>query len=741
MENYIVPYINITPKGVIAQTQNIKTLMGKIKDSINCNQLIESGNIYINEDFVKYVKIFNESNHDKIFSIGNLYDENIKEVFDLYGTTYLENHNSIDFLIKIYFYKVKNIELLTKKTIENFNLIFQYNYFTRNNILNLDWHSYRNSLFTKDIEKSKFMNLAYVQPKYCRSKLFSHQINNISQILKIYNEPEEIPITGITMKFENNLIYDFEGNKFIEEDMIPKYEIQGGMILDEPGTGKTLQFILFLLELNKKSLVLVPNNSIKKVWLDEFKKHIEFDIHKSTIEIMTFEELETFILVDTNILDNFEIIGIDEIHILYSKTDKKDLFQKIILSKIKSRWGITGTPFVDNSSLFNIIKFLSGQNFRNERIAHIPSLQDKLIKLFLKNLKINMIQDYKWPELTINDIFVELDIVQRKLYETESNTTSNKTNLRKIISEVQLMFGDNDITTPAELKMYVTKHYKELYETELSTLKTMIEQFENLKHKKYTFTDELEFIQRIEHYKRNILIQEGNVLKHKAGYDYFMTSIETISDIFENKSIDDNCAICLGEHTQPIKYFKLCGHYFCSTCIDELYSNVSYLSTTHIKCPICRKETPKNDIILVQDVGEINDSPKLHEIYKILLNSSDKFIIFSQFNVLDKFHSQFSKKNINAMTYEEYSSYNENPTLQDKCHALLLSSDKNAEGIDLSMFDKLIIFEPFEDHMYCKEIEKQLIARIHRIGRTKPVEVIRLITSDTIEEDIYSKFS
>ena len=93
------------------------------------------------------------------------------------------------------------------------------------------------------------------------------------------------------------------------------------------------------------------------------------------------------------------------------------------------------------------------------------------------------------------------------------------------------------------------------------------------------------------------------------------------------------------------------------------------------------------------------------------------------------------------MTYEEYSYHNENPTIQDECRVLLLSSDKNAEGINLSMFDKLIIFEPFEDHMYCKEIEKQLIARIHRIGRTKPVEVIRLITADTIEEDIYSKFS
>ena len=70
---------------------------------------------------------------------------------------------------------------------------------------------------------------------------------------------------------------------------------------------------------------------------------------------------------------------------------------------------------------------------------------------------------------------------------------------------------------------------------------------------------------------------------------------------------------------------------------------------------------------------------------------------------------------------------------------LLLSSEQNAEGINLNMFDKLIIFEPFEDHMYCKEIEKQLIGRIHRIGRIKPVDVFRLITENTIEQEIYYK--
>ena len=88
------------------------------------------------------------------------------------------------------------------------------------------------------------------------------------------------------------------------------------------------------------------------------------------------------------------------------------------------------------------------------------------------------------------------------------------------------------------------------------------------------------------------------------------------------------------------------------------------------------------------------------------------------------------------MTYNEYVHCQN----KDDVQIILLSSEQNAEGINLSMFDNIIIYEPFENSMYCKEIEKQLIGRIHRIGRTKSVDVFRLITLDTIEQEIYHRF-
>jgi SNF2 family DNA or RNA helicase len=71
---------------------------------------------------------------------------------------------------------------------------------------------------------------------------------------------------------------------------------------------------------------------------------------------------------------------------------------------------------------------------------------------------------------------------------------------------------------------------------------------------------------------------------------------------------------------------------------------------------------------------------------------------------------------------------------------ILLSSEENAAGIDLTEFNNVIVFEPFEDSTYCKEIYWQLVGRVHRNGQTKPVSVYRLIMMGTIEEIIYAKF-
>ena len=721
---YLLPFLHINPIGLdyTNYTAKIKHTIGKIKDTLNLSELIESPNIYTNNDFVKFV----DSSNYKFIPMKKYFSSDVQQQFDIYGGIYNLNIDDTIYEIKIYFYKIKNAELITKDIIENCRSIFLYANLVKNNILQMDWHLYRLSLFSKNISNQKFMNLSYDNHPVCKTKLFNHQKNNISQMLKIHHNPKSIKISdSIIMQFHNNLIYDFGQDKFISKSEIPVFEINSGAILDEPGTGKTLQFIIYLLETGLKSLIIVPNNNIKDVWIDEFKKHIIINLDETNITINTIEE------INYGLLDTYDIIGVDEFHVLYKSPNT---FSKIINSKIKYRWAITGTPFITDTSLFNIIKFITGYEFKNERIANIPSIQNELMELFLKNRKIDMVNDYVFPDINMYDKFVTLDNIHKNLYNAESKLLKGTLNLRKLVCEVELLFEEGEIKTPKELKNYGIRYYRQLYDNELQKLEQLHKELQNINDNKDKFT-QYEFINRIDHYNNLINKQESEVINHKNAYEYFINSINHVNSIIEGNSTinEDNCPICMDNFSPPITYFKNCGHYFCKECIDHIFK-----MSSDIKCPCCRQKIEKKNVIVVDNVSDINLSPKTHEIIKIIKENTDnKYIIFTQFSkIIDKLQNNFNKNSINTMTYNEYVHCQN----KDDVQIILLSSEQNAEGINLSMFDNIIIYEPFENSMYCKEIEKQLIGRIHRIGRTKSVDVFRLITLDTIEQEIYHRF-
>jgi SWI/SNF-related matrix-associated actin-dependent regulator of chromatin subfamily A containing DEAD/H box 1 len=64
----------------------------------------------------------------------------------------------------------------------------------------------------------------------------------------------------------------------------------------------------------------------------------------------------------------------------------------------------------------------------------------------------------------------------------------------------------------------------------------------------------------------------------------------------------------------------------------------------------------------------------------------------------------------------------------------LLSTKAGGAGINLACANKVIIF----DSSFNPQEDVQAENRAHRVGQTREVEVIRLITKDTIEEQIYS---
>jgi SNF2 family DNA or RNA helicase len=261
-------------------------------------------------------------------------------------------------------------------------------------------------------------------------------------------------------------------------------------------------------------------------------------------------------------------------------------------------------------------------------------------------------------------------------------------------------------------------------------------QLELVKAKPSGFTTD-EYNARVKHYEYLVMKQAEEAGKHNKVCEYFMTGINEIDAIVKRNSIqpadvesDENtCKICWGAYNLPIAYFKVCGHYFCKCCIDGLKESINSSTINECCCPMCRRDIKLEDIIYVNEITDINYSSKIHELLT-LIKPDQKYIIFTQFDsVIDNICSFLERNHILASTLDSYT----DETI------LLLSSGRNAEGINLSHIDNMIIFEPFDDSVYSTEVEKQLIARIHRVGRQAPVNIYRLITKDTIEEDIYKR--
>jgi SNF2 family DNA or RNA helicase len=235
---------------------------------------------------------------------------------------------------------------------------------------------------------------------------------------------------------------------------------------------------------------------------------------------------------------------------------------------------------------------------------------------------------------------------------------------------------------------------------------------------------------RLKHYEHQFVLKKDVVNTHKLRFEYYKNAIDKIEKITNNGQdidSDDVCAICLSEHQDPIAFFKKCGHYYCKFCIDQVKLK---------SCPICRKVINSEDILYVTQTSDITLGSKFVQLINQLKNTDEQFIIFTQFSqLIVNIKYALDKYLIDNITFDELFE----SKFTKKARVIIMSSDTNASGVDeLAVISNMIIFEPQLDYSYGKQIEKQLIGRIRRVGQPKScVNVYRYYVCETIEEKIY----
>ena len=744
----------------------------EIKRNINLNDLTKHPNILKNEQVVDLFKKKRE------YCLSN------SATYDVYYIEYTEKIYNI----KILFYKINNYESLTTNIIHNYyskdiltlinrtinlqyNLISEYdNYFNieLDNILKKLSETRFYDLSLINIYDAK-KNINYPINDILNIPLFDYQKDNINWMLNLESNPIRDYISGDKIIFfPDGRIYNYTKNHFVTNEERELVQFKGGLILDNVGIGKTVQLLcLALSKTDLNTLIIVPDH-LQSHWEEQFKKHFSIDLPKF-INIIKFSEVIAYNFI------NIDRVIIDEIHELYSNPEYIDIFEALLCTGCKYKWGISATPFPVENSIFNLIKFLTEKELYYYNLDRYNYFFETYFKIFRKNTLDNIYKEIKLPECIENNLLLDFNEHEKMLYEAETmaNNRCDIQFLRKCCCDIMINYDiKNNIISLNDFNNVILEDYRLKYFEEVNKLKILNEALDkclgkisNLNEKNETNNniiiinnnkddEEIEEIEEIdeneknnygnentivnvkeleinaEFYKNKIIIQEINVNDRKQAYEFLKSKINDTNKV---------CPICLSEITDGIKYdVPNCGHICCTECLTFWLINNS-------TCTVCKKniEKEKNYTITNLEQIKLKYSTKIDKILEIISktdNTNEKFIIYTQFdNMILKLYQILNSENIGCLKLDEIEKINEFKNNLEK-RVLILSSIRNASGIDLSFVSNIIIFEPIIGNtLYLKDIEKQIIGRIYRINQTKNINIFRLIIRDTIEEECYNK--
>jgi SNF2 family DNA or RNA helicase len=221
-------------------------------------------------------------------------------------------------------------------------------------------------------------------------------------------------------------------------------------------------------------------------------------------------------------------------------------------------------------------------------------------------------------------------------------------------------------------------------------------------------------------------------LKEKIGS--LEEQIKQLKERIENYK-EEMCPICFDEPQNPT-LTPCCSRLFCAACI------LTSLTTQHT-CPLCRATiapsglrglstkavTPTNEIVNPSEPQLLKKTEQLLELIRSTHNA--KFLVFSRYDnpFLQISHEIESmsvavkqvrgNKDVIASTLKSFQ--------KGETKVLLLNSIEAGAGLNITAATHIVLL-----HAMTHEEEKQILGRAYRLGRTEPLEVIRLLHQDEL---------
>ncbi|XP_042229687.1 SWI/SNF-related matrix-associated actin-dependent regulator of chromatin subfamily A containing DEAD/H box 1 homolog [Homarus americanus] len=590
----------------------------------------------------------------------------------------------------------------------------------------------------------KFQTGKYVGPELLNeAKTILHVRNTVQRLMKrcenIAKEMQTIVSrivsgeedAGISKQPESlNPLMQLKGYQLIGLNWLVLMHEQGlnGVLADEMGLGKTVQAISFLSHIKEVedpeelSLIIVPSSTLDnwarelELWcpsLEVLQYHgsqderraIRCGIMNNNLEEDPDVILTTYNMVTVSPEDKalfkklrYHTVILDEAHMLKNMASQR--YENLMKIKAKRRVLLTGTPLQNNLvELMSILIFVMPQLFdsKKEELKRVFSMFPKsegngnkgrfererieqakriMKPFFLRRLKCDVLKDLppKHDEIT----FTPMSQRQKEIYSETVSFLSKRAQQHQLELE-KLNF--KDLTEVDELESTGgANKTREKTRDASSNMVTTLRKIANhpllIRH----------------HYDDIKLKKIAETLKRTTHRDSVLEYILEDFSVMSDFEIHSTCNIY-----HSIKKFRL---------PDELI-----LSSGKFQ---------QLDVLLPQ-----------------LKNEGSRVLIFSQFVILLNVLEQYIKlRGHKYLRFDGTTQVTERQELIDQftededIFVFLLSTRAGGLGINMTAADTVIIhdidFNPYND--------KQAEDRCHRVGQTKPVKIIRLISKDTIEE-------
>ncbi|KAH9897530.1 SNF2 family N-terminal domain-containing protein [Xylariomycetidae sp. FL2044] len=160
----------------------------------------------------------------------------------------------------------------------------------------------------------------------------------------------------------------------------------------------------------------------------------------------------------------------------------------------------------------------------------------------------------------------------------------------------------------------------------------------------------------------------------------------------------------------------------------------------HVECKHFKKYVGHLDI----PEGSWEDAPKVKKLLEMVrgyMKTGDRVLVFSRFDmVIDILRETFAFAGIpyceltgsldTAARFPEIQRFNNDPSIP----VFLLTTGAGGTGINLTAANKIVLFDQSDN----PQDDVQASNRAHRIGQTRDVEVVRIITENTVEGLVYN---